>query len=427
MINQVFWIVFPILILVDLAVALARASLVNARLPYLINLREKHPAGAERALKLLETPRSRAALRLAIAATHFLLAAALTWYVVASAKSLPTLGRALWIAAALALGVLALEFALEGLILRNLEEWTIHLSPFTRLLDWLMIPFTWIYLELWGSVGALQGRQPTEIEEELKNWVEVGQPEGSLEKDERRMIYSIFQFGETLCREIMIPRIDVVALDVNTSVSEAVTVMRKWGHSRLPVYEDSIDNILGLLYAKDLLRVVDGDKPVDSIRELLRPAYFVPEAKKADELLAEMQSRRFHMAIVVDEYGGVAGLVTLEDIVEEIVGEIRDEYDQAEEQPYQQLGPDEFIFNGRTDVEDVNDLLGTHLEREFADTLGGFIAAEIGRVPTGGEQVAADDWTFNVEQVAGRRIRRVRARRLPTPDINEEKKDDPKR
>lgn len=427
MINRVFWIVFPILVLVDLAVALARASLVNARLPYLINLRENHPVGAERALKLLETPRSRAALRLVVAVTHILLAAALTWYVVASAQSLPTLGRALWIAAALALVIAALEFAVEGLILRNLEEWTIRLSPLTRLLDWLMIPFSWIYLELWGSVGALQGRQPTEIEEELKNWVEVGQPEGSLEKDERRMIYSIFQFGETLCREIMIPRIDVVALDVNTSVSEAVTVMRKWGHSRLPVYEDSIDNILGLLYAKDLLRVVDGDKPVDSIRELLRPAYFVPEAKKADELLAEMQSRRFHMAIVVDEYGGVAGVVTLEDIVEEIVGEIRDEYDQAEEQPYQQISPDEFIFNGRTDVEDVNDLLGTHLERESADTLGGFIAAEIGRVPTGGEQVTAEDWIFNVEQVAGRRIRRVRARRLPIADINEEKKDDSKR
>lgn len=427
MINRVFWIVFPILVLVDLAVALARASLVNARLPYLINLRENHPVGAERALKLLETPRSRAALRLVVAVTHILLAAALTWYVVASAQSLPTLGRALWIAAALALVIAALEFAVEGLILRNLEEWTIRLSPLTRLLDWLMIPFSWIYLELWGSVGALQGRQPTEIEEELKNWVEVGQPEGSLEKDERRMIYSIFQFGETLCREIMIPRIDVVALDVNTSVSEAVTVMRKWGHSRLPVYEDSIDNILGLLYAKDLLRVVDGDKPVDSIRELLRPAYFVPEAKKADELLAEMQSRRFHMAIVVDEYGGVAGVVTLEDIVEEIVGEIRDEYDQAEEQPYQQISPDEFIFNGRTDVEDVNDLLGTHLERESADTLGGFIAAEIGRVPTGGEQVTVEEWTFNVEQVAGRRIRRVRARRLPIADINEEKKDDSKR
>jgi CBS domain containing-hemolysin-like protein len=135
----------------------------------------------------------------------------------------------------------------------------------------------------------------------------------------------------------------------------------------------------------------------------------VPEAKKVDELLREMQARSVHMAIVVDEYGGMAGLVTLEDIVEEIVGEIRDEYDQSEELLYQQVSPDEYLFNGRIDVEDVNDVLGTQLSRDLADTLGGYIYGSIGRVPAGGEVVQVDGWTLKIEQVSGRRIRKVRA------------------
>jgi len=423
--NTVFWIALPILILLDLLMTLVRASLVNARLPYLANLRERHPAGAGWALKLLETPRSRASLRLIVALMHFLLAGVLLWFLLRSNANGLAFGQALAIAASLAYLTILLEFAMEGLILRDLEEWTIRLAPIARFLDWILVPFTWLLLILWGSVGSLQGRKANEIEDELRNWVEVGQPEGSLEKDERRMIYSIFQFSETICREIMIPRIDVVALDVSTSIAEAIDVVIRTGHSRLPVYEDSIDNILGLLYAKDLFKARDPHQPLD--RALLRPAYFVPEAKKADELLAEMQTRRIHLAIVVDEYGGMAGVVTLEDIVEEIVGEIRDEYDQGEELLYQQIGPDEFQFDGRSDLDDLNDLLNTHLETEAADTLSGYIAAEIGRMPVSGDRVLAEDWILTVEQVTGRRVRRVSARRLQPEVNNEEKKDDPKR
>jgi CBS domain containing-hemolysin-like protein len=423
--EPVFWIILPLLVLLDLLVTLVRASLVNARLPYLVNLQETHPVGAAWALKLLETPRVRASLRLGVALMHFLLAGAIGWWLLVSIQTSLSLGQALGIAAGLALLIVLLEFSVEGLILRDLEQWTIRLAPIARFLDWILIPFTWLLMILWGSVGSLQGRKANEIEDELRNWVEVGQPAGSLEKDERRMIYSIFQFSETLCREIMIPRIDVVALDVSTSIAEAVDVVIRTGHSRLPVYEDSIDNILGLLYAKDLFKAKDPHQPLD--RGLLRPAYFVPEAKKADELLAEMQTRRIHLAIVVDEYGGMAGLVTLEDIVEEIVGEIRDEYDQAEELLYQQIGPDEFQFDGRTDLDDLNELLNTHLETEAADTLSGYIAAEIGRMPVSGDRVLADEWILTVEQVTGRRIRRVSARRLRPETSNEEKKDDPKR
>jgi CBS domain containing-hemolysin-like protein len=186
------------------------------------------------------------------------------------------------------------------------------------------------------------------------------------------------------------------------------------GHSRLPVYEDSIDNIIGLLYAKDLLEwQVEGENgPNREIRPLLRPAYFIPEAKRVDKLLREMQAKGIHLSVVVDEYGGMAGLVTLEDIVEEIVGEIRDEYDQQEEAPYEKISADEYIFQGRIDIDDFNDLIGTHLTREVADTLAGFIYGEIGLVPVGGETVEVNDWILTVEQVAGRSIRNVRAQRI---------------
>jgi CBS domain containing-hemolysin-like protein len=190
------------------------------------------------------------------------------------------------------------------------------------------------------------------------------------------------------------------------------------GHSRIPVYEEVIDNVVGLLYAKDLLRpMLDGEN--EPVNKLLREAFFVPEAKKVDELLREMQARGVHIAVVVDEYGGMAGLVTLEDIVEEIVGEIRDEYDQSEELLYQQVSDDEIMFNGRIDIDDLNEVIDTHLTREIADTLGGYIYGQVGRVPTEGEQVILEGWMLVVEHVVGRRIRQVRAVRQNNSEEND--------
>jgi putative hemolysin len=227
------------------------------------------------------------------------------------------------------------------------------------------------------------------------------------------MIYSIFRLGDTLAREIMIPRIDVLALDAQTPLVEAVDTLLRTGYSRVPVYEETVDNVLGVLYTKDLLRVWREGNEISSLRSLLRPAYFVPEAKKVDELLAEMQLRRVHLAVVVDEYGGVAGVVTLEDIVEEIVGEIQDEYDQAEELPYQQLADGQYIFQGRVDLDDFNEVMSSYLPREEADTIGGFIYNRVGRVPAAGESLHIDNLLLVVEQVTGRRIRKVRAGWLP--------------
>ena len=234
------------------------------------------------------------------------------------------------------------------------------------------------------------------------------------------MIYSIFQLGDTLCREIMVPRIDVLALEINITVDDAIQAFSASGHSRIPVYEDTIDNVIGVLYAKDLLRVQLDSQNLASLRSLLRPAYFVPEAKKVEELLSEMRANRVHISIVVDEYGGMAGLVTLEDIVEEIVGEIRDEYDQAEELLYQHIDSDEYLFQGRIDVNEFNEIMELDLAKDVADTLGGYISAQVGHVPAGGEQLQVDGWLLTVEQVSGRRIRKVRVRRQSTPAEMEE-------
>ncbi len=415
---------FLLFLLLDLVITAVRTSLTQARLPNLMDLREQHPTAVDRTVRLLEKPSLRVSMRLALALVRFLLAgsAILLFQFLAAASF--RLGLATLVILVVALVVLMLEFALEGRILRKEEVWALRLSGLGAFLDGLLRPFSRLLIALIGSNNQSGGSFSPVTDEDLRTWLEKEQPEGGLEKPERKMIYSIFQFGDTLCREIMVPRIDVNALDVNVSAEEAVLQIIKYGHSRLPVYEETIDNVIGVLYAKDLLRIRHDNGDSASIRELLRPAYFVPEAKKVDELLREMQDNGMHMAIVVDEYGGMAGLVTLEDIMEEIVGEIRDEYDQSEEDLYQQVSPDEFLIQGRMDLDDVNELLGTHYSKEIADTLGGFIYGEMGRVPVGEEHVTVEGWTLTVEQISGRRIRKVRARRLsPDPESKEEEQD----
>jgi len=257
-------------------------------------------------------------------------------------------------------------------------------------------------------------------EEEIMTLVDAGEEEGVIEEEEKAMIYSIFQLDNTLAREVMVPRIDILAFERSTTLAQATDELLRTGYSRAPVYVGSIDHVIGLVYIKDLLaawRVGETDRVV---ADLLREAYFVPEAKKLDDLLAEMQARRVHMAIVVDEYGGTAGLVTIEDIVEEIVGEILDEYDYAEEMRYEEVSKGEFVFSGGIDLDDVNKIAGASLPKETSETLGGFIYSQLGKVPVPGETVEAGGLQLVVEQVAGRRIRKVRARRIEAMDMEKE-------
>ena len=324
----------------------------------------------------------------------------------------------------LALGailVLGIEIIIEERVKKNPEELNSRLDGYSRMITFFFYPF--IFLTL-GTQKPSYRQEPGVnglTDEELRSLVGSDDEEGILEQEERKMISSIFRLGNTLVREIMIPRIDINGLEVEVSLEEAVDSLLNTGHSRMPVYEESIDNIIGLLYAKDLLPIWREGGQITSLRDLLRPAYFVPEAKKVDELLAEMQARRIHMAIVVDEYGGVAGLVTLEDIVEEIVGEIQDEYDQAEESPFQEIESGKYIFQGRVDLDDFNEIMGSYLPPEEADTIGGFIYNRVGRVPSNGESLHIDNLVLTVEQVSGRRIRKVRA--YWAPDGEEEKEE----
>jgi putative hemolysin len=403
---------FPLLLLLlilDLVIGATRVSLLNARPLRLIKKHDDQPGKVDRTLALIENPRLRASLRLSQTLMRFSMAVLVVKFVQGWYPDLPTLPLMEFASlVVLTMLLLVVEFGLEQRVLHAADDWALRLVDLGRALLVIFAPLTFLPLLILKPAGGHQSYAQF-TEDELKTWAESEEEPGSLEREERKMIYSIFQFGETLTREIMIPRIDILALDVKTSLPDAIQVLLDSGHSRLPVYESTIDNIIGLLYAKDLLKISSSTEEQVPLRELLRPAYFVPETKKVDELLAEMQSQRIHMGLVVDEYGGVAGLVTLEDIVEEIVGEIRDEYDTASEEVlYQEVGQDQYIFQGRIDLDDFNEVMDSHLPKDEADTLAGYLYDQMGRVPQGGESIMVDGLTFTIEQVTGRRIRRVR-------------------
>lgn len=305
----------------------------------------------------------------------------------------------------------AVGFILENLALRAPVTWALRLAPLAAVIELLLSPLIWLVLRLGRKIAhSPLGRQyPLVTEEEIMTLVNAGEEGGVIQDDEKRMIYSILQLSGTLAREVMVPRIDVLAFEDGTPLQEATQTLLQTGYSRAPVFNGTIDNIVGLVYVKDLLAAWFEGIGDQVVAELAREAYFVPEAKKVDELLTEMQAKRVQMAIVVDEYGGTAGLVTFEDIVEEIVGEVRDEYDVAEELPFQKIQDDEYVFSGGIDLDDVNQLVGADLPKDTSETLGGFIYSHLGRVPMPGELVEAGGLQIVVEQVVGRRIRKVRA------------------
>ena len=304
------------------------------------------------------------------------------------------------------------HLAPEAVGMSHAESLAFQLARPVAALTRLASPFANLFVGVSNALarpmgGELLQRVPFVTEEEIMTMVDAGQEVGLIEADEKEMIYSVFALGDTLAREVMVPRIDVVALDVQVSLDEALDVIIGAGLSRIPVYEDTVDNVIGGLYAKDLLQVWRENREVVSLRDVLRSPYFVPESKPLDELLQDMQLHKVHMAIVVDEYGGTAGVVTIEDVVEELVGEIQDEYD-SEEPFVEQTSDQEFIFNARVDLDDVNRLMGTAFHTDLYDTLGGFIYSQLGKVPAAGETIHFDGLIIQVLSVTGRRIRKVR-------------------
>ena len=241
--------------------------------------------------------------------------------------------------------------------------------------------------------------------------VEREEAAGGVEEQERRMIRGIIALEDKSAREIMVPRIDMAVADIEDSIEDVATIVTERGYSRVPVFRENIDDIVGILYAKELLRAMSNGGRERPLAEILREPFFIPESKRLDELLQEMQSRRIHMAIVVDEYGGTAGLVTIEGLLEEIVGEIEDEYDVARP-AMEVISEDEVVLDAGTTTDVLKELFDYEIESEDFDTVGGFVIHQLGRLPSVGDEVEVEGLNLRVLSMSGRRIRRLRVARV---------------
>lgn len=250
---------------------------------------------------------------------------------------------------------------------------------------------------------------------ELKDLADLGVETGTIEQNEHDLIDGLVSFGKIIAREVMTPRVDINALPVDANLEESLKVITESGHSRIPVYEENLDNIVGILYAKDLLKFIDAQRTPQriSLKKLSRKAYFIPETKLISELMHEFQAKNIHVGIVVDEYGGTSGLISLEDIIEEIVGEIRDEYDK-EETEIQEIGENKYLVLGKTDIAELNDKIGTNLEAESDDfdTLGGFIFNYAGEIPMEGRSFKKGNFRYTVKEIENKRINKVLIEKL---------------
>jgi CBS domain containing-hemolysin-like protein len=297
---------------------------------------------------------------------------------------------------------------------RTKGEWLVHWAPVLRALIYLALPATLI-LGFGLSVASLTRehaeQQPEHPSEAVDALIEAGQEEGILGASDRDLIQSVVEFGGKTVREVMTPRPEIVAVPVTTTVAELTDLLEKYPYSRIPVFDGDIDHIRGLVYAKDLLQVSDVDAHVKTVADLMKPeVYFVPETKLGSDLLREMQRDNTRMAVVIDEYGGVAGLVTIEDLVEEIVGEIRDEHEKAEVVKESETS---YIFNGNTDIDLLEKLLGVRPDEKEATTIAGLVSELAGHIPKAGEIFEENGLRFEVLESTERRVDRVRVTLQP--------------
>ena len=253
---------------------------------------------------------------------------------------------------------------------------------------------------------------PFITEHEIRAYAEAASQEGEVEEGEVELIHSIFEFGDTIVREVMVPRPDIVGIENDKALRDVQALVLTHGFSRIPVFREDIDDVIGVVHAKDVLKALHQGKQDMPLADVVRKATFIPETKKVAELLREMQKEKFHIALVTDEYGSLSGLVTLEDLLEELVGEITDEYDR-EEPEMAQVGDGVFRVSGKASIDDVNDLLDVQLPDDEWDTIGGFVLDLFGRIPATGEEKPFDGLSFKAEEVQGRRIAKVLITRKP--------------
>jgi CBS domain containing-hemolysin-like protein len=294
---------------------------------------------------------------------------------------------------------------------RNTEKLALAIAKPVLILSRILSPVIWAIEKITGRFGASAAIGETMVtEEEIKEWIEVGKEEGTIEQEEREMLYSVLEFGDTLTREIMTPRVDVALIEDVKTLEEAMQLFNETGFSRIPVYHDSVDNIIGILNIKDVFSTVFSGKRNVHIKELMYDPFFVPETKKIDDLLKELQVRKVQIAIVLDEYGSFGGIVTVEDILEELVGDILDEFDR-EEPEIQKIAEGTYLVDAKIWVEDLNDELDISLPvHESYETIGGLLIERLGHIPHPGESVHIPESHVSlvVMQMLSRRIVKIK-------------------
>ena len=306
------------------------------------------------------------------------------------------------------------ELPFRGIARKNPDWWAAKLYSFLEAARVVLLPLVIVV----GFVSSILTRRfgvgplfsaPAVTEEDLRELVDATGASGELIEDEKEMIHSIIEFTDTVAREVMTPRTEIDAAEITSTAQDIARLIGETGHTRIPIYEENIDRIVGIVHAKDLLKtLLEGNG--NDVRKIMRPALFIPESKDLHQLLTEFRRMRTLMAIVQDEFGGTDGLVTIEDLVEEIVGEIVDEYD-VEEPEVQCLDANSWLLDGRMNLDDVNDEIGSAFESEEFDTLGGYVFGLFGRQPVQGESIDEGDWHLEVAETDGRRVVRVLARR----------------
>lgn len=304
------------------------------------------------------------------------------------------------------------EITPKSLAAKNSEKISVRLSGFIEFVTNLLTPISFVLniitdflVKLLG--GEVDKKKPFITQEELKTIVNVSYKEGVLEGEEKDMIYNVFDFSDSQVNDVMVPRTEIVAIDVDLPYEEIIKIINKEQYSRIPVYENTIDNIIGILYVKDLLFMdVNKESPFD-LRKYIRQPYFTPEYKSIKELFKEMRTNRNHMVVIIDEYGGTEGIVTIEDVVEEIVGDIEDEYDKKIKE-IEVIKEDEYLVNGNVRIDTINELIGTHIESEDFDTIAGFVIGIIDRLPEAGEEIEYENIRFIIENIDRNRIKKIR-------------------
>jgi len=424
---SVFWGLVAFVLLVALAAFFSscETALFSITRAQIDELSERKDASAVRLSRLLRDTRRLLVVLLTGNTVVNIVAATLAAMI--TARLMQHAGQIAWLAFAAQVVVVTMMIVVLGDIMpklaaiRNPLGWALRVSRILTVVNWLLTPVVRVLLPFTDFVARTLGVERRRLwisEEEIKTLVDVGEEHGALEKDEKELIHSIFEFGDTTVREIMVPRTDMVCLSVSTPAGKLLQTIQDCQHTRIPIFDGTIDNIVGILHTKDLLLHYPLDEGFN-LRSILRKPIFVPESKLISELLKQFQDERLHMTITVDEYGGTAGLVTLEDVIEEIVGEIRDEHD-VEGPLWTRLDERTVIADARLDVETINQLLGDNViptEGDF-ETLGGFLLAELGDLPEGPTEVEFHNYRFRIEEVAAHRLGRVRIiRRGEAPEV----------